>query len=442
MLLNNVWNWILTNIFRIKTETSSKEIQENQKYAVDYQDISDINFNAIFSNKLANYVISDSEIIVTGENARQELMNDTAQKLWKRAKKITSMSFGYGGIVIVPYVKNNKIYHNIVPQDRLTIDAMEGDTITGATILADKITMTIDNAVKHFYRWTNYKIENGDLTITQQYTNEMGQRIVKPDFWDYITDTFTIKNVDRVPFGYIKSPINNRKANDKYGVPITYGCDKTIKEIKELLAQIVREYDLKQAFVGADVSMFGINDKLVEGGLFKKLDTGKDEFFEVYDPAIRDSSYFNRLQELYMRLEHEIGTSRGILSEAQTANATATEIKRAMYDTFTIVDDMRANIEKGLEDFFYACEVLANAFNITPGGTYEIAYNWSYGLIEDSSEEYMQLVQGLAQGVIDKVELRQWLKPTETVEEAQAKIEEIKASNPSIDDLLGTNNEE
>ena len=37
--------------------------------------------------------------------------------MWKKAKKITSMAFGYGGVIIVPYVKGGKIYYNIVPQD-------------------------------------------------------------------------------------------------------------------------------------------------------------------------------------------------------------------------------------------------------------------------------------------------------------------------------------
>ena len=124
-----------------------------------------------------------------------------------------------------------------------------------------------------------------------------------------------------------------------------------------------------------------------------------------------------------------------------TQQATATEIKRSMYDTFTICDDMRSNIEKGLDDFFYACNVLANAFNLSPQGEYEVAFDWSYSLLEDTQQEWSQLTYAQNKGIISDVELRQWLKPKETLEESQKAIEEIKENNPSVDDLLGTRGE-
>lgn len=425
-MLKNIFLWIIQNVFKIKTETTQRDVDKNQEYARDYEDIKSINFNAIFSNKLANYVMSDSELSIEGENARVELLNKTGQSMWKNFKKIVSMAFGYGGIVLVPYVKGGKLYYSKVPQNRLTIDETDGDLITGATILAEIKTITGTIKTTKYFRWTNYKIENNNLTITQQFTDENGNPIQVPDFWANIQQVQVITNVDRALFGYIQSPINNRRSNDKYGVPITFGCEETILEIRECLQQIQREFKLKECFVGADSTMFDGKDGLPKNGIFRKVDSGEDGFFEVFDPAIRESSYYARLQELYKRLEHEIGTSAGILSDVQTQNATATEIKRSMYDTFTIVDDMRANIEKGLEDFFYACNVLANAYGLSPQGEYELSFNWSYTLLEDTQQEFSQLVQGMNQGVIDKIELRQWLKPDEDIEQATKMIEEIE----------------
>lgn len=435
-MLKSIYMWILTNVFHIKTETNTKELEDNQKYAVDYERIDSINFNAIFSNKLANYVINDSNLNIDGENKRTELLNKIGQSLWKKGKKIFSMGFGYGGVFLIPYVKGNKLFYNKVPQSRVTIDKIEGDLITGATVLSEK--KTISNGIgntKVYIRWTNYRIENGNCVIEQKFTDETGKAIVTPDFWANILLKQTITNVDRVLLGYIQSPINNRKTNDKYGVPITYGCEETIEEIRECMKQIVREYRLKETFVGVDITMFDGKNSLPRNGLWKKIDSGKDDFFEVFDPQFRD--YTTRLQELYKRLEHEIGTSYGILSEVNTPNATATEIKRAMYDTFTIVDDMRSNIEKGLEDFFYACNVLANAYNLTSTGDYQLSFDWDYSLIEDSQETFNQLNIGIEKGYIKKAEARQFIKPDETIEEAQEVIDEIKQEDPSISDIMG-----
>jgi len=180
---------------------------------------------------------------------------------------------------------------------------------------------------------------------------------------------------------------------------------------------------------------------LPENGLYRLFDfDDKDNKFNVYDPQFRD--YTTRLQELYKRLEHEVGTSYGILSEVNSQNATATEIKHAMYDTFTLCDDMRSNVEKGLQDFFYACNVLANAYNLSPQGEYEVNFDWSYSLLEDTQTEWSQLTLALNKGIVSKVEVRQWLKPDETLEESQKAIDEIAENEPSTDDLLGTRNEE
>ena len=434
-MFKNLFIWILANVFKIKTETTEMELESNKKYAIDYESIDCINFNAIFSNKLANFVASDSTLNIEEDNQRSILLNKIGQQLWKKIKKITSMSFGYGGVVISPYVANNNLYYNIIPQSRLSIDKTDGDNITGATILAEKKTIkgTISSTI--YLRWTNYLIENGNLTISQRYSDEKGNIIPTPDFWSNIEETKIIPNVDRVPFGFIKSPINNRKTNDKYGVPITYGCQNTILEIKECLKQISREYELKETFVGADLTMFNGSNGLPVNGLYRKIDSGKEDFWEVYDPAFRD--YTNRLQELYKRLEHEVGTSYGIISEVESNNATATEIKKALYDTFTIVDDMRSNIEKGMGDFFYACDILANYYSLSPMGEYNVTYDWDYSMIEDSNEAYNQLVTGIDKGVIKKEELRNWLKPTETMEESKEAIDEIKNNNPSVSDLIG-----
>lgn len=439
-MFKSIIQYILNNIFKINTQTTKKEIDNNSKYAQLYESIDDINFGAIFSNKLANYTISDSTMSIEGDNARTELLDKTGQSMWKKAKKIVSMAFGYGGVIIVPYVKGGKIYYNLVPQNRLTIDETDGELITGATVLAEKKVISGTISQTTYLRWTNYKIEKGNMIITQQFTDDKGVKIPTPEFWKDIQEVRTITNVDRVLFGYIKSPINNRRSDDKMGVPITYGCDATILEIKETMKQLIREYELKECFVGADVTMFNGKNALPSNGLFRKIDSTNDDFFEVFDPQFRD--YTTRLQELYKRLEHEIGTSYGMLSEVDSQQATATEIKRSMYDTFTICDDMRSNVEKGLEDFFYACNVLANAFNLSPQGEYELKFDWSYSLLEDTQTEWSQLTLALNKGIVSKVEVRQWLKPDETLEESKKAIDEIAESEPSVDDLLGTKNEE
>ena len=389
------WDKILSLFGKIKSN-DSELIEANEKYTMKYEDKNSINFTAIFSNKLANYVMNDSNIDLTGDDKRTELLKITIKKLKKKLKKTISRMLGTGGILVVPYVANNKIYFDIVSQSRLSINKKIGDDIVDCTIMSEHI---VKNK-SHYYRWTDYTLENNTLYIRYKATLD-GEfiPIVSIPEWENIQD-MVIPNVDRMPFMFLKSPVDNRQENDDYGVPITYGCDKEIRDIKDTLKQILREYDLKEAFVGADRTMFNGKDGLPANGLYRKINAGEDSFWEVFDPAFRDSSYYNKLMNQCSLLEKQIGTSKGILTDPLSTYQNTDETRRGLYDTFSIVNDIRTILSEGLEDFLYACDILANYYNLTPMGKYEIKEDWDYTFIEDSASQWNQLMQGHAKGAI------------------------------------------
>ena len=442
MMIKDIFLQIVQLLFKKETQTEQKTITENSKFTNDYERIDEINFEAIFGKKLARYVVNDSNFEIKGENARAELLNKTAQSMWKKIKKIVSYSFGTGGVILVPYVKNGKIYYNPVPQSRMTIDKQEGELITGATILAEKKEIISSLKTVIYYRWTNYEInDNGILTITQQYSDEKGKKIPTPIFWKDINEVLSISNVDRVPFGYIKSPQDSKKIDNIYGVPITYGAKHTIEEIKLTLKNIADEFEAKKVKLFIDKTAFGKDEK-PSSVYYEKLDTGKDDFWELFDPSIRESSYYARLQEQYARLEIEVGTSKGILTEPTSSYENVDAVRRAMFDTASLIDDARTLVEEGLTDFFIACNVLANAYNLSPIGEYETNFDWSNAYLEDTVGEFNQLTVGLDKGIIKKAELRNWLKPSETIEESEKIVAEIDKENPNIDFLLKDNKKE
>ena len=57
-------------------------------------------------------------------------------------------------------------------------------------------------------------------------------------------------------------------------------------------------------------------------------------------------------------------------------------------------------------------------------------------MLEDSGETWQQLKDGRSMGIRSKAELRAW-QTGETLEEAQAVIDEIEESEPVIHDLIG-----
>ncbi|KXL52003.1 phage portal protein, SPP1 Gp6-like [Anaerotignum neopropionicum] len=418
-----------------KTDTTDKDITKNAEYSKQFENTEQINFTAIFAAKMTTLSVSESTADIVGDNARVALLDECMSDAWKKIKRITSRMLGTGGCVAVPYVQDGEIHVDILEQSRIIIHSKKGNRITAATVLADSVTQ----GTRKYYRWTDYRVENDVVYISNRVTDESGKDAFIEQ-WAGIEDR-AITGVDRVLFAYFKSPVDNRKFGDFYGVPITYGCESLINEIYECFGQIRDEYSLKEVRVFADERMFKKDEKTGKYKMPSKLffaahnETGS--MIETFSPDIRTSSYYDRLMYLFELLERSVGTSKGILTAPETRGATATEIKAGLYDTYAMIADIRTVIENGMNDYIYACNVLANYYGLTPMGGYETAYDWSYSLIESSSETWGQLKDAQSMGLKSKAELRQWLNPNETADEAQAMIDEIKKSEPTLGELIG-----
>lgn len=429
---------IIYRLFNKNIDISDDDAQAKASYDAEYADTSTINITAIIANKLATLTVDDSDITVFGNNKRAEYLNQIIKKTWLTyGIKAVSFAFGVGKSALIPYATGGKLYVNVVPQSLFYITGSQGDEITAVCVIADSLKK--ENGT--YYRYTDYSVENGVYVIRQRATRD-GTLIDLDSVpeWSQIAPELRISGIDRLPIGFIKCPANNRKSGSMTGVPITYGCGENIKRIKDTLSDIAREFKLKEAFVGADSTLFDKDNKPPKNGLFKKfLAESRDgkSFWEVFDPAIRDSSYFNRLQNEFALLEKSIGVSRGILTEPETNGATATEIRRANHDTYAVVDSMRSQIESAFETLAYAFDAFANLYNITPAGEYSIKFDWGYSLIEDSSETFSQLAQGKSMGAVKTVEIRQYLFPAETPEQARDAVEEIARTEPNMSTLIG-----
>ena len=413
-------------LFNKNIEIPPEEAEDRAADEEQYEGEAGYNLAAIIANAVAEKVVVESEINVyeqskdgRKENKRTALLNNAAAALWFNIDKIVARMCGTGGVAIVPYVEDGELYYGIVPQGCLTINKMRGDDITDATLLAD----TVEKDNHKYYRFIDYTVKNNVLTIENRAIRDISTPVSLSEVeeWAEFSECISLSNVNRVLFSYFKSPVDNRKAKNLYGVPLTFGCDDIINDIEKTLKQIDKEFELKRALVGIDERMLDSDERLPGSGLFKKFKTagsGTESLWELFDPAIRDSSFYNKLQNQLAFLEKAVGTSRGILTDKVTTGATATEIKASNMETFALVEKVRKAVEKGVKDFLYACDVLAEHMRITPPGDYSFAIEWDYTLIESSTETFQQLMQGYSIGAIKLVEIRQQLRGRESREDA------------------------
>ena len=423
------------------------------KHAKRYEDIREENITAKISNKLANFVFSDSVINVDGAGRRAELIRESIEKLMDDAGWITAQAFGKGGKVIVPTVIGDKIKIQAIDQNRMDIRRMDGGRILEATLVND----CARQDDKRFFLLADYAVgEDGTQLIRYRAVGENGEEAEKSMIraWQNVADEIAIGNTDRVLFAFLPCPADNRRDSKRYGVPITYGAEREMAELTEHANIYRREYKLTRAMLGLDASLWSMTDRNIDA-IKKTVQDGDDPFIPIetsslgekspwmhFAPAIRYEAMEGRYNSLCRKVEKACGLSQGILTERQNMNyANKDEVRAAMYDTFCVVKAMRRNWEKALGDLAYAIDVLAERFSITPAGargSWELQYDWDTSLIESTTEAFTQTMEGHAAGVISDTELRQWLRGG-TIEEAEKALEEIRqsrnAANP-IDGIL------
>lgn len=446
-VINTIWDYVLSLFSR---KSVDKHMQASSaQHKAEYEAVEKINFTSIFASSLANKAVSDSIMTVKdasgGDSRRSDWISEGLTKAWSKNKVLVSQALGKGGKLLVPYVQNGRAYVDIIDQSRMMITAMQGDEITGAMLMAD--IGSLDGKV--YYRFADYSLENGVHTIRNTATTDKGGAVsldILPQ-WAEIQEEIVISGVEHILFGYLKCPTDSREDKQIMGVPVTYGGDEVVRDLHNCLRDMRREYDLKKSFVGADDRMFGKDNKLPDNGLFKKFkQTGlKDgQFWEIFDPVIRDSAYLSRFQQLCGLLESIVGVSPGILTKVERTYVTDDEIKQQNSDTFALVSAIRENIEAAFRQTAYALDVLAEFFGTTPAGgmgDWQILWDWDLSMLESSTETFNQLSELESRGLILPERLVSWTTGM-SMEEAKQEVEAAKALQTGTVDTLLKDGEE
>lgn len=435
---------LITRLFGRAPLTTSREAEQAALDMEAYQNTAKTNIIAIACGKFATLSMADATFSVTdergGQTRRTEVLADFLARLTSKARGIVSMGLGAGIVYIIPYNVGDKLYFDVVTKDRAFVTGTQGGDITKLTVLADEQLI----GRSRYERWTDYAVQDGRYIITQKVTRDgepISGGLSLVEEWQNIPAVVAIDGAEKLPVGIFRCPTCGRRPDAIDGVPLCYGTEENVRRIAETLHQIRREFDLKQPFVGADSTMFDKENKLPRDGLFKTFEgggkLGGESFWEVFDPAYRDSSLYNRLDHEFSLFEKAIGASKGILTELDTANATATQVRRATIDTAQIVSGIWAAFDEMLSGALYGANLLCGYIGATPPSEYKLVSDYSYILTEDPEGDFARLKDGKAMGVIEDVELRQWLRPQETAEEAREVVERIRRENPSVRDLIG-----
>ena len=203
------------------------------------------------------------------------------------------------------------------------------------------------------------------------------------------------KPVGSVGLVEMKLPILNCVDGSCDGVSVYAAAEGLIRNINTNEAQMNGE------FVRGESRIVASKDLLDgEQGLQNHLFVGLDEDPEsvgitVFSPQLREQSFLARKQEYLRNIESIIGLKRGMLSDANELDRTATEISASTAEFSLTVLEFQLMWQQALEKVMILCEILGELYGITPCDAGEVTVDWGNGTLYDQEKiwaDYMEMV--------------------------------------------------
>lgn len=202
-----------------------------------------------------------------------------------------------------------------------------------------------------------------------------------------------------------------------------------IHNINSNEAQLCGEFDRGQSrvIVSADMLKEDANGKKhLTDDLFAGLDEDPENTgITIFSPALREASFLARKQEYLRNVENVIGLKRGLLSEVEAAERTATEITSSAGEYNLTVIDFQQMWEKTVRETMRVCGILGQLYKI-PGACEipedAVVINWGNGVLYDEDKTWADYKEMVSSGLIRPEIALGWRfnMPVETPEDLAA----------------------
>lgn len=225
----------------------------------------------------------------------------------------------------------------------------------------------------------------------------------------------------------MKTPILNCVDGSEDGVAVYAAAMDLIHNID------VNEAQLKEEFSRGESRIIASADLLSkDGGLQDHLFVGLDEDPEqvgitVFSPTLREASFLARKQEYLRNVESIIGMRRGMLSDANVEDRTATEITSSAGDFNLTVIEFQAMWEEALRKTLKLCRELAKLYRLPAIGSTEVCVDWGNSTLYDEDQIWQDYKEMVSQGLVAPEVALGWRfnMPSATEEERRAIREKL-----------------
>ena len=345
-------------------------------------------------NKLVKAVFGEYQA-AAADGSYQHLVD----KLDEKRKAAVQLALVGGESYLKPCPDGNGFGFTLIPRNQILIFGRNADGEP-----TDVGTVETSACGKYFYTLLERRTLDGDgfLTIENQlYRSADGSHLGTQVALREHPACVGLQEQYRfeMPLGGIglvrmKTPMLNCVDGSCDGVSVYSAVADLIRNIDENEAQMNGEFSRGESRVIVSADM------LREGQLQDHLFVGLDEDPEavgmtVYSPQLRVDAYLARKQEYLRNVESMIGLRRGMLSDANMEERTATEITSSAGDFNLTVIELQQMWQETQAKVLSLCGALAQLYQLPYPENMAASVDWGNSTLYDEDkiwEEYRQMV--------------------------------------------------
>ncbi|MEG0897436.1 MAG: phage capsid protein [Ruthenibacterium sp.] len=362
-----------------------------------------MNLPAAIAGELARLTTVELAGQVSG-SARADYLNAQLAPVLAAMRTQCEYAAAGGGLILKPYVNGTQIGVDFVQAHSFIPTAWNacGD-ITGAVFIeqAKKAHGTYTRLERHSMTSDGYLVENSAYFSPTDHALGVKTPLTAVPEWAMLSPKLTLRRADgshltKPLFAYFKIPFANQEdTSSPLGVSVYSRATGLMEQADRQYTRILWEYEGSELAVDASIGALQTESgdlRLPHGKerLFRELAIDKGDggdLYSVFSPAIRDGSLFNGLNQLLKRVEFSCYLSYGTLSDPQSVEKTAEEIKMSRQRSFSAVCDMQKSLAAALQALVDAMDVYASLYALAPIGAYETHLQFGDAIAVDTERE-------------------------------------------------------
>lgn len=358
--------------------------------------------------KLTKTVFSEYSV-----SSKDKFVVDVLSALNAKKQYAMQMALIGGECGLKPVPSGEGFRFTIVSRDNILVFARDGD---GNIADVGMIEQSVSG--RYYYTLLERRTVSADgyLTITNklyqsQSKDTLGENVPLATLPQYanLADKYTyLKPLGGVGIAWLKTPIVNCVDGSVDSVSVYAAAAGLIENISRNEAQINGEFERGQSriIVGADmleIDETGKRQKL-RSNVFTAIDEDPENIgINIFSPKLREASFLALKTEYLRNIESIIGLKRGLLSEVEAAERTATEITSSEGDYNLTIIDFQQAWETALREVVRICGILGQMYRVP--GAHEVDDNsivvdWGNGILFDEEKTWADYQAMVAAGLL------------------------------------------